>query len=642
VIFSRRLPSVRAWVLPALCLILVALYWAGLRGNFVFDDFSSIVDNPSLRLVDGSPSSLMVAATSGISGPLGRPLSMLSFAMNLYFFGEAPFSFKVVNLIIHLANAMLVFALVRQLSLLLEGGKPTQAWALAAGTAAVWAIHPANATPVLYVVQRMTSLSAFFALCALLLYLWGRQSKTKQGLLAIAGSILIFWPAAILSKETGLLLPIYIFLCEWLVLGTFRNTPKKVKWLALLAAVCALSLQCWANWDFINAGYRVRNFDLLERLMTQARVLWFYVGQLVLPSPSVFGLFHDDIAISRGLLAPPTTLLAIFGWLGITVLAFVQRVRQPLFAFAVFWFLASHALESTVFPLEIAYEHRNYIGSFAVFMWLGSLLVHVRANAQWLVPRLVLAGSFLVFCVLVTSMRSSQWADEFQRAQVEVADHPDSARANHQAAVATVQRTFESGGGNPRAYQMAQFYYKRAAELDQISKAPVIGLLYLDCATGAPKDPALHKSVLGRFSSAPFTHGDRGAVQNLSALLVEKRLCLSDQEVWELIEAALSNPSTDGSMRGMIYSVAMDYAFASLHSIPLALSYAQAAVASDPGSVALRINLTHVLLRANRVDDARREYMILAQGTHASRHGPALSGLTSIFEAMGKSADTTN
>jgi protein O-mannosyl-transferase len=628
--------------LLALCLVIVAIYWGGLHGSFIFDDMGSIVENTALRDLDGSLNSFIAAATSGISSPLGRPLSMASFALNFSLFGDGPFPFKLVNLGIHIVNAMLVWALARQLLRhLRHGASATQSLVLPIAVAAVWALHPLNLTPVLLVVQRMTSLAAMFTLAGLVLYLHGRQLGSRQGRIAIATSLLAFWPAAVLSKETGLLLPAYIFLCDWLLLGTFRRIPARAKWLAVSMAGIAIAVLCWAEWSFLTAGYSVRNFTLPERLMTEARVLWFYVGQLLIPAPASFALFHDDIAISRGLLDPPETLLAIFAWAVVTVLAFRRRASNPLFAFAVFWFLASHALESTAFPLEIAYEHRNYIASFGVFLWVAALLFPNRKNAQWHVPRLVLAASFICFCTLVTTLRSLQWADEFQRTQVEVAYHPLSARANYQAATATMQRTFDSLGGNPLAYQMVQFYYKRAADLDKSSKAPLIGLVFLDCAAGVHNDPAVRSTLLERFSSEHFTFGDRAVVQSLSGLLVEKRLCMDDSEVKQLIEAALSNPSADGAIRGMINAVAMDYAAATMHSLPLALTYAQAAVASDPGSVALRVNQIHLLLQANRLDDATREYMMLIESSHSARDRAALNGLKTIFQAIEKGANAT-
>jgi protein O-mannosyl-transferase len=639
-ISERRSSALRSAFFPTLFVFLTAIFWAALYGDFIFDDFASIVDNPSMKSIDGTISSYLVAAGSGISSPLGRPLSMLSFSLNLFFFGDAPLSFKVTNLLIHFVNSALVFVLARQLSRYLEQSANTsRSWIVAAGTSAVWALHPANAIPVMYVVQRMTSLSALFVFSALSIYLYGRQATGKRKSFAIAASILVFWPLAVLSKETGLLLPVYIFLCEWVVLGTFRTTPSRVKWWAIVAATCTFVILCWTNWGFITAGYGVRDFDLTQRLMTEARVLWFYVRQLLVPTPQLFGLFHDDIPISRALFTPPETALAIVAWIAAVALAFQQRAKRPFFAFAVFWYLASHALESTIFPLEIAYEHRNYVASFGIFLWLAHRLLPAHEKARWPGPRMTLVISFAVFCGLLTGLRSLQWANEYQRSQAEVADHPESARANFQAAAAIMQRTFEAGGGNGLAYQSVQFYYRRAADLDKNSKAPLVGLVYLDCATGTPKNPVLEAGLLQRFSSARFTFGDRSIVQSLSGLLVEGRLCMDDQEVKALIDAALSNPSADGSMRGMINAVAMDYAAAKMHSIPLALTYAQAAVASDPGSVALRSNLIHLLLQANKVEDARREYMMLIESHRSARDKATLSGLKTLFDAIDKSAN---
>jgi hypothetical protein len=631
---------VLVFLLTLLCSLLASIYYVGLRGSFIFDDFSNIVSNLPLQGIDGSMKSLITAATSGISSPLGRPLSMATFALNFHFFGDSPFSFKLTNLVIHMVNAMLVFTLLLQLrhrlgSDTLKASSVTPAFLLAS----TWALHPINLTPVLFVVQRMTSLSAFFILLALTLYLYGRQIKQTRGLCAIATSFLLCWPAALLSKETGVLLPIYVFLIEWLVLDTFRSVSTKAKWLSLLMVGTAVIGLCWFNWTFITAGYGVREFTLVERLLTETRVLWFYIHQLLLPTPEIFGLFHDDIAISRGVFEPVTTAAAIVAWLAVIGLALQQRARQPLFTFAVLWYLASHLLESTVFPLEIAYEHRNYLASFGLWLWLASLLFPAKPKPKWFVPRLVLTGSFLLFCGLLTSLRSLQWADELQRSQIEVAHHPDSARANYQAASVMMQRTYESGGGGPLAYQMVQFHYKRAAELDLGSKAPLLGLLYLDCLAAMPKSSAIFFDLRDRFASAKFTFGDRAVVQSLSNLFVENRLCFNDQEVVELISAALSNPSTDGALGGMLNAVAMDYALVKMRSTSLALSYAQAAVASDPGSVPLRINLIHIYIQSTKIDDAQREYMALATKQISSRDKSSMDELKTIFDAMEKNAN---
>ncbi len=113
---AKGLGSAFKWMCALVgVLIVVVVYWPGLQGGFFFDDASNIVENPALRLFDGSFYSLIDASVNGVASPLGRPLSMASFALNLYFGGLDPFSFKLVNLLIHLVNGVLVFLVVGQL-----------------------------------------------------------------------------------------------------------------------------------------------------------------------------------------------------------------------------------------------------------------------------------------------------------------------------------------------------------------------------------------------------------------------------------------------------------------------------------------------------------------------------------------------
>ncbi len=591
-----------------LCLLAGAVYWPGLSGGFLFDDYPNIVDNSALRGFDGSLSSLVTASSNGSASPLGRPLSVASFALNLHAYGASPFSFKLVNLLIHLANGLLVFVLIRQLWARLDSTNAKKSSIVAIWVTAVWLLHPMNLTPVLFVVQRMTSLAAFFTLAALCLYLYGRQASRGVAWATIATSLLLFWPAAILSKETGVLLPLFIFLCEWLILGSLRLVSRKIKWLGILALSLVLSSVLIAKWDFVVGGYAGRDFSLFERLMTEARVLWFYVLQLLAPLPNFFSLYHDDIPISHGLLAPPHTLLAILAWFALIAIAIYQHKRTPLFTFAVFWFLAAHVLESTLLPLEIAFEHRNYLASLGIFLWLGALLFPQQTQKNGQVARLTLALSFLFFCGLITALRADQWGDEYRRTQLEVASHPNSARTNYDSAVIIVRKTFEVGSGNDLAYKMAQFHYQHAAELDRNNIAPILGLLNLDCATGRPKNLEFQRKLRERFAKARFNAENQAALNRMSVLLIEGRLCLDVTEVKALIDVALSNPAAKGYIRAVIYSVAMDYTAVKLRAPEIALSYARYAIDSDPTTVPFRVNLANLLLATNNVSEARREY----------------------------------
>src|SRR5690606_33752686 len=104
----------------------------------------------------------------------------------------------------------------------------------------------------------------------------------------------------------------------------------------------------------------VRDFDAGDRLLTEAHVLWEYLRYAFLPTPTGLGPFHDDHSIYRDWLNPQA-LLVVGAWLASIAGAIALRKRAPLFSFAVAWYLFGHALESTTIPLEIYFEHRNYV-----------------------------------------------------------------------------------------------------------------------------------------------------------------------------------------------------------------------------------------------------------------------------------------
>lgn len=623
-----------------LLLLLLLVYSQGLQGNFAFDDHANIVSNEALRAGGSALENMASAATSGITSPLGRPLSMVSFALNYQVFGTAPFSFKLTNLVIHYANALLIFVLIRQLtSLLARYPNEPASCVPAAVVALVWALHPMNAMPVLHVVQRMTSLSALFMLLGLIFYVYGRRSKTLVGHVAIVTSLVVWWPAAVYSKETGLLLPVYIVLIEWLLLRSFQSIAQNTFRLSCVLAVGVLLGLCWAKWDWIVGGYRMRDFTLADRLFTEPRVLWFYIQQLLFPIPHAFGLYHDDIVVSRGWFDPPQTFFAILGWVSVVCLAFWQRTKRPLFSLAIFWFLGSHLLESTVLPLEIAHEHRNYLASVGLF-WYFSCWLLPRENGQpWQLTRSTVLLGFVLFCGFTTSLRSLQWGDDFTRTQTEVFNHPQSARANYEFATLVLERTFDARRGNAQAYETVRNHFQRAADLHSDNKAALLGVLYLDCAAGRPKNIDVLSEVQMRFANAPFAPGDRGVVTSLSAMLVENKLCLEDGEVQSLINAGLANQSLDGGIRGMFYAVAMDYAAARMQSLPLALEFARAAVASDPSAITLRVNLIHLFLAAGKVDQARQELIKTQLLPLTTRDKRTLAQLESKLEATNPDAN---
>ena len=421
----------------------IGVYYPGLSGPFFFDDIFNIQNNPHLRLEKLNPSALQLAAFSTESGPLQRPLSMLSFALNFYFFGEEAASFKAINLGIHLVNGILIF-LLAHLLLRLATQRPDLALTTdrigvtAALVAAVWLVHPINLTSILYVVQRMASLSTLFVLLSLLSYTKGRllfPEHRIQSIVLWAASAL-FWTCGLASKENALLLPWYIFLIEWLFLYPIQRSAIGTRiytysWLIipLLGGLAYLVLHPGI------LSYDFRPFTLWDRALTEARALWFYAGLIFVPRPYALGIFHDDFALSTSLFDPWTTSPAILGLLLAVGLTLRFTRRLPLLAFGILFFLVAHAIESSIFPLEIMHEHRNYLAAFGLlFGGITSLLLVNRQHKHVQPKALVLIVLvFFVFFSAITFGRATNWQDISRLTLSQVDHHPESAASNYEA-----------------------------------------------------------------------------------------------------------------------------------------------------------------------------------------------------------------
>ena len=349
-------------ILLLVLLATVAVYWPGLSGSFVFDDYGALVYNQGVHITSLSLEELWRGTWSyAHAGPLGRPIAMASFALDHVFHGLNPFYYKLENVLIHLVNGFLVWLLTRRVGrLILISGparEPDVLDGLALFVAAVWVLSPLCMTSVLYVVQRMTSLSATFTLLGLLGYLHfrakGVASRRGAHFILALGSLGVFTALSVFTKENGILTAGYAWLLEWAVirpLAPKTRLERSWAWVwqgipLLLALYVIYFLVSHPGWMEQTASSR--NFNAMERLQTELRVLVFYLRQIVFPQSHLFGLYHDDIVISRGWLNPATTLWAAMFHVTLIALA-VARVRSwPIFALGVTWFYMGHALESS-------------------------------------------------------------------------------------------------------------------------------------------------------------------------------------------------------------------------------------------------------------------------------------------------------
>ena len=109
---------------------------------------------------------------------------------------------------------------------------------------------------------------------------------------------------------------------------------------------------------------------MMERVLTQPRVLLFYLSQMLYPTPERFLLIHD-FPLSTSLWQPWTTLPAILFWLAWLAAGLLLAAKRPLIAFSLLFFLVNHAIESSILPLEMVFEHRNYLPSMTLYLLVG-------------------------------------------------------------------------------------------------------------------------------------------------------------------------------------------------------------------------------------------------------------------------------
>lgn len=487
------LPARRAATLYVLALLLLTAlaFWPGLSGGFLFDDYPNIVQQEEVHADSLSIESLRTAADAFNHGPVGRPLATISFAVDHAIWGKHPWGYKLSSLLVHLANAFLVFLLVRRL-LPLAGGLAGQSVGAAFAVALIWAVHPLQVSTVLYVVQRMETLSLTFVLLALLAYLRGRSlqingARAWPWLSAVAPLVAL----GLFAKENALLLPAFTLALELTVLRFSAANPDTSRWwrraYAGAAALAVLAFVLLVVPRYLPAEvYAIREFSLQERLLTQLRVLPMYLGWIVLPLPSSYVFYYDNFPLSTGLLTPITTLLGAVFLMGLAALAFTLRRKLPLLSLGILWFFASHIITSNVVPLEIAFEHRNYFAILGVLLALADLIRRIPLSD---VPRIrpLTVGVVITGMFVITLIRSATWGNPLHLAMELAAENPGSSRASTDLGEQFMLLARKDP--TSRFYGMAMQEFERGSRVPNASPMPEQGLIVLAAAAGQPAKP---------------------------------------------------------------------------------------------------------------------------------------------------------
>jgi tetratricopeptide (TPR) repeat protein len=314
----------------------------------------------------------------------------------------------------------------------------------------------------------------------------------------MAFGILGFGTLGLLCKESAALLPLFVLTLELTLFvdeapWRYRLRLSARTRGAILAAllVIATGMLVWAINLFMPL-YAARDFTMSERLLTESRVLVFYLSLILFPRINGFGLHHDDILLSTSLITPWTTLPAILGLIGLLVWAYLARKELPLLTLGVLWFFVGHLLESTIIPLEITHEHRNYLAGVGILLAVICLLDygHRKLNRKvWIIYPV-----FASILVGTTLLRATQWSDYNSLTRYQAFHHPKSARA--QGMLSSLLYAQDD-------YEQAMTAIQNAAALKPNEAGYKINMHVLALRLGTPLSPSVHEDILKLLATRP-------------------------------------------------------------------------------------------------------------------------------------------
>lgn len=522
---------------PLILLLGFAVYSPGLQGPFIFDDYPNL---KSLGLYGGVTDwdTFQSFVLGGFSGPTGRPISLLTFLLDANNWPSASFGFKYTNVLVHLLNGTLLFAVTLQLLRLCESITYDQRVWSALMVAGLWLLHPYLTSTTLYVIQRMAMLSATFCLIGIWLYLRGRllvAVNPTKGYLMMTAGVGFGTVLATFSKENGAALVLMVLCIETTVVAAnsrLAELHRLWKWSVLIIPSIALAslllkgplLHGWFQ------DYSTRDFSPYERVLTQFRVVLSYVYSWFAPSSSGGQIFYDNLVTSRSFFSPFTTLISSVVVVGLVVLSVLKRKKWPITACVVLFYFASLSIESTTIGLEMKFDHRIYLGSAFLFL---PIILWVSENLR---PFLKIALGMLVIAVMagLTLSASNLWGDYQKLTMVWATQKPDSVRSQTEAA----QMLFSRG-----QLVESRDLLDRAAERIPDNFRLRLTQVLVQCMVGAarPEDLIAVKSLS---ALGPYRHTDFNLLSSLLTRAADERCKgISLRDVLEITSNLLKSSS---------------------------------------------------------------------------------------------------
>lgn len=411
----------------ALIVLTVLAYRLSFQGDFVFDDSLCIERNFNLHrwfpTVEQTP-----------LGLTGRPVGRISFTLNYWISGREPWSYHLVNLLIHIGGGLLLFDLTRR-TLMRPGlaeryAKPAAGIAFA--VAAIWLVHPLQTQAVTYIVQRLESLCAMFYLATLYFLLRSAEGRWKWGwgLLAVA----CCWLGQG-TKEVTVTAPLAALLFDRIYLANSWREVWSKRWPLHVALICSMAIPFSSLVSTSSAGdgrgiaFGSETLSTWQYLSSQPGVLLHYIRLAFWPARLCLDYLWPVADSPLEIYPPGLVILALLA----TSLALLYY--RPRLGFVAFMFFLVLSPTSSVIPIvDLAFEHRMYLPLASLVILVVLAGYHLFHALQQRDPKLryapvVVLALILMGLVFRTSIRNRDYSSPILMWQSVLDGSPDNARA---------------------------------------------------------------------------------------------------------------------------------------------------------------------------------------------------------------------
>jgi tetratricopeptide (TPR) repeat protein len=411
---NRQLLPIKTILILLLFIILVFLIYSNtVNSPFVLDDLLRIEENPAIRV---SQFSIPQIIKAGFNSSKTRPIAFITFALNHSLHQYDVFGYHLFNITIHILSGFFLYLFLKTtLKIPTVHARYKHTDLIAFFAALIWLVHPLQSQSVTYIVQRMNSMASLFFILSFLFYAYGRLTDNKKKKCIWFSASTIVWLLSLGCKQITAILPLLVFLYEWYFFQDLSKEwfKKRLKYLLGISAIFILLFLIYTGfspWEKIQSlhDFAQHEFTITERLLTQFRVVIHYISLIFFPHPSRLNLDYD-FPLSTSLINPFTTLLSLLAIVGLIGLAIYFAKKERLISFCILWFFGNLVIESSIIPLAIIFEHRNYLPSMMVCL-IPVVLTYRYIKLDWL--KVGLLSLLVVGLSVWTYQRNRVWQNK--------------------------------------------------------------------------------------------------------------------------------------------------------------------------------------------------------------------------------------